>query len=147
MKKLMCVDQRITHIAADLPYTVRVAFVSAVATGLVASHMYTAEKKGREGLNIKVLIAILSVFPSLTVMLTPSSEPSVRVVRELSSSSLYHAMEGLGLAMAVHTNMAASGWVTVTVLSVIIGGSGGTKVRMQRHIKKTQRVIALTLNY
>ena len=86
--------------------------------------MYTAEKKGREGLNIKVLTALLSV----SVLVTPSSEP-VRVVREPFISTLYHVMEGLGLAMAVHTNMAASGCVTVTALSVITGGPGGTERR------------------
>ena len=88
--------------------------------------MYTAEKKGREGLNIKVLTALLSVSPSSSVMVTPSSEP-VRMVREPFISTLYHVMEDLGLAMAVHSNMAASGGVTVTSLSVITGGSGGTK--------------------
>ncbi len=46
-----------------------------------------------------------------------------------SAPFLNQVMEGLGLAMAVHSNMAALGWVTVTVLLVITGGSGGTEKR------------------
>lgn len=51
------------------------------------------------------------------------------MVYELSISTLYHVMEGLGQAIAVQTNMAAFGWVTVTTLSLITGVSGGTTTK------------------
>ena len=107
--------------------------------------MYVAEKKGREGLNIKVLIILLSMSPLLVEIVIPSSEP-FSGVRVSSISSLYHVMEGLGLAMAVHSNMASSGWVTVTALSVITGGSGGTaKCKVISHIFNSVNQ-SLTLN-
>ena len=106
-----------------------VEFASVVFTGLVATHTYTALKEGREGSNDKVLTLVLSVSPSIAVMDTPSSVP-VSIVRESSSSTLYHVMEGLGLATAVQTNMAASGCVTVTVVGLVITGvAGGTTER------------------
>ena len=55
------------------------------------------------------------------------------MVWELSISTLYHVMEGLGLAIAVHTNMASSGWVTVTTFSPMTGVSGGT-VKKSTHM-------------
>ena len=86
----------------------RLALVSAVSTGLLATHTYSPVKEGREGLKDKMLVLVLSVSPSIAEMKMPSSDP-VSKVREPFSSTLYHVMEGLGLATAVHTNMASSG--------------------------------------
>ena len=81
------------------------------------------------GSKSKVLFTSLSVFPFSVVIVTPvsASAVSVRLVRELSSSTLYHVMEGLGLATAMHMNVAEAGWVTVNAASsLMVGVAGGT---------------------
>ena len=81
------------------------------------------------GSKSKVLFISLSVFPFSVVIVTPASASavSIRLVRELSSSTLYHVMEGLGLATAMQINMAEAGWVTVNaVSSLMVGVAGGT---------------------
>ena len=86
-----------------------------------------AVKDGRVRLNSKVLCITLSMFPFTVVIVTPVSVVPVRFVRELLDSTLYHVMEGLGLAIAVQTNMAEAGWVTINAASsVMVGVAGGT---------------------
>ena len=80
-----------------------------MASELVALHMYSAEKKGRVGLNSNVLFAVSPVPVDIE---TPSSVPWM-IVRDESISTLYHVKRGLGIAIAVHTNMATFGCVTV----------------------------------
>ena len=110
-----------------LPCTVKEALVSALPAGLVATHTYMAVKDGRVRLNSKVLCISLSVFPFIVVIVTPVSVVRVRFVRELLDPTLYHVMEGLGLAIAVQTNMAEAGWVTINAASsVMVGVAGGT---------------------
>lgn len=82
--------------------------------------MYTAENEGRVGLSSNVLFVVLSKIPLLSVIDTPNSIP-VNLVRELSISTLYHIIAGLGMLIAMHTKMAASGWVTIRSLSKISG--------------------------
>ena len=101
-----------------VPYTVKEALVSVLDKILVLSQMYTAEWKSRVGYNSKVLFRVLSESLLFKVIDTPSSVP-LNLVRELSISTLYQVMDGFGLPIAVHTNMATSGWVTFTLLSFI----------------------------
>ena len=67
------------------------------------------------------------MFPFIVVIVTPVSVVRVRFVRELLDPTLHHVMEGLGLAIAVQTNMAEAGWVTINAASsVMVGVAGGT---------------------
>lgn len=100
-------------------------FVSIIDSGLVASQMYTAENEVCVGLNSNVLFVVLSETPLPSVIDTPNSIP-VNVVRELSVSTRYHVIVGLGMPMAMHTKIAASsGRVTIksTISRVSMGAA------------------------
>ena len=89
------------------------------------------DKDGREKLKIKVLMVVLSPSPSIIIIEAPTSLPEM-TVRELFCSTLYQVIDGLGLAVALHTNTTLSGCITVIVVSLINGGSRGAEIMQYR---------------
>ena len=95
-----------------------------------------------------MLCVSLSVFPFTVAIVTPLSVP-LKTVREVPPGpTLYHLMEGLGLATAVQIKVAGAGSVTVNaVWFVILGVAGGTA--REGHIAWVQIALTskLTLDY
>ena len=78
------------------------------------------------------------------MILIPASASAItlRLVRELSSSTLYHVMEGLGLATAMQMNMTEAGWVTVNAIPyLMVGVAGGTAKRLYWIVIKYHRAV------